>query len=101
MEASVAKIRPPTRKSVAPKCEPCSVPSKLRAMRRKSASVMGCGSVDYSFCETMDCPQGSLKEKGRGWDVHGCFCLLLNGLKSYCFLVTVEEAAGRGWTSRL
>src|SRR5580658_5185150 len=29
-------MRPPTRKSTAPMCEPSSAPSRLRAMRRKS-----------------------------------------------------------------
>ena len=38
--ASVAKIRPPMRKSGDPMCELSSAPSKLRAMRRKSAAVI-------------------------------------------------------------
>ena len=38
-DASVAKMCPPTLKSVAPMCEPSTAPSKLRAMRRKSAAV--------------------------------------------------------------
>src|SRR3954470_15836217 len=32
-------MRPATRKSTAPMCEPSSAPSKLRAIRRKSAAV--------------------------------------------------------------
>ncbi len=39
-EASVAKILPPTRKSVAPMCEPSSAPSRLNAIRLKSAAFM-------------------------------------------------------------
>jgi len=38
-EASVAKIRPPTRKSTAPMCDPSSAPSKLNAILRKSLAV--------------------------------------------------------------
>jgi hypothetical protein len=43
-------LRPPTRKSAAPMCEPSSAPSRLRAMRRKSDAVtvlLLCGS---HFC---------------------------------------------------
>src|SRR5262249_37925649 len=39
-EASVAKILPPTRKSAAPMCEPSSAPSRLSAIRRKSAAFI-------------------------------------------------------------
>jgi hypothetical protein len=38
--ASVAKIRPPTRKSGFPMCEASVAPSRLKAMRRKSAAVI-------------------------------------------------------------
>src|SRR5581483_1597239 len=40
-EASVAKILPPTRKSGEPMCAHSSAPSRLSAMRRKSAAFMG------------------------------------------------------------
>src|SRR5215469_14290647 len=35
-------MRPPTRKSATPICEPSSAPSKLKAIRRKSAGVLLC-----------------------------------------------------------
>src|SRR5512142_490605 len=33
-------MRPPTRKSTAPMCEPSSAPSRLNAIRRKSVAVI-------------------------------------------------------------
>ena len=58
-DASVAKMRPPTRKSTAPMCEPSSAPSRLRAPRRKSPAVIrsrtyglpGHRASPRSFCD--------------------------------------------------
>ena len=44
-KASVAKMRPPTRKSGWPMCEPSSAPSRLSAIRRKSLAFMCSMSV--------------------------------------------------------
>src|SRR5579862_5099083 len=59
-------MRPPTRKSAAPMCEPSSAPSRLRAIRRKSAIVMARSGVSLQRRERDLRESGGQIEQGVG-----------------------------------
>lgn len=82
--ARVAKIRPPTRKSALPKCEPSTASGKVSAMRRKSAAVSAASPVksqQFSRPDAIEHTMGCLRGEPKGAAIAQSH-VLLPGLKN-------------------